>query len=87
MGGLDIFKSVKRGETWTAPVNLEVPVNSSSDDFAMIFQPGEDQGFFSPKAVKVAMISILSLILHWCLHFRELLKTTVPFSYSAYGPG
>jgi peptidoglycan-associated lipoprotein len=47
MGGLDIFKSVKRGETWTAPVNLEVPVNSSSDDFAMIFQPGEDQGFFS----------------------------------------
>ncbi|MBK6966998.1 MAG: OmpA family protein [Bacteroidales bacterium] len=47
LGGLDIFKSVKRGEIWTAPVNLEVPVNSSSDDFAMIFQPGEDQGFFS----------------------------------------
>ncbi len=47
LGGLDIFKSVKRENVWTSPTNLEVPVNSSGDDFAMIFQPGEDQGFFS----------------------------------------
>lgn len=47
LGGLDIFKSVKRGDEWTTPVNLEVPVNSSADDFAMIFQPGEEQGFFT----------------------------------------
>ncbi len=47
LGGLDIFKSVKRDNAWTSPINLEVPVNSSGDDFAMIFQPGEDQGFFS----------------------------------------
>lgn len=47
LGGLDIFKSVHRNDAWTTPINLEVPVNSSGDDFAMIFQPGEDQGFFS----------------------------------------
>lgn len=47
LGGLDIFKSIKRNGIWTKPVNLEVPVNSSGDDFAMIFQPGEDQGFLS----------------------------------------
>ncbi|PKP01612.1 MAG: hypothetical protein CVU14_04855 [Bacteroidetes bacterium HGW-Bacteroidetes-9] len=47
LGGLDIFKTTLRDKTWTKPVNLEVPVNSSADDFAMIFQPGEDQGFFS----------------------------------------
>jgi len=47
LGGLDIFKSVKRDNQWTTPVNLEVPVNSSGDDFAMIFQPGVDQGYFS----------------------------------------
>jgi peptidoglycan-associated lipoprotein len=47
LGGLDIFKSVKRENIWTTPVNLEVPVNSNGDDFAMIFQPGEDQGFFT----------------------------------------
>ncbi|NTW23536.1 MAG: OmpA family protein [Lentimicrobium sp.] len=47
LGGLDLFKSVLRGKEWTVPVNLEVPVNSSGDDFAMIFQPGEDQGFYT----------------------------------------
>jgi peptidoglycan-associated lipoprotein len=47
LGGLDIFKSVKRENIWTTPINLEVPVNSNGDDFAMIFQPGEDQGFFT----------------------------------------
>lgn len=47
LGGLDIFRSVFRNGQWTAPVNLEVPVNSSSDDFAMIFKPGEDEGFFT----------------------------------------
>ncbi|MBK9357331.1 MAG: OmpA family protein [Bacteroidales bacterium] len=47
LGGLDIFKSVLHGNTWSAPVNLEVPVNSSGDDFAMIFQPGEDQGYYT----------------------------------------
>lgn len=47
LGGLDIFKSIRRGDEWTSPVNLEVPVNSSADDFAMIFQPGEEQGFLS----------------------------------------
>ncbi|HOI87050.1 MAG TPA: OmpA family protein [Lentimicrobium sp.] len=47
LGGLDIFRTVKRGDEWTNPVNLEVPVNSSADDFAIVFQPGEEQGFFS----------------------------------------
>lgn len=47
LGGLDLFKSTKRDNVWTKPVNLEVPVNSSGDDFAMVFQPGEELGFLS----------------------------------------
>lgn len=47
MGGLDIFKTTLRDKVWTKPVNLEVPVNSSGDDFAMIFQPDTDEGFFT----------------------------------------
>lgn len=47
LGGLDIFKSTKRNNVWTKPVNIEVPVNSSGDDFSMVFLPGEDQGFLS----------------------------------------
>lgn len=44
LGGLDMFKSTRRGNEWTKPVNIEVPVNSSGDDFAMVFRPGEDGG-------------------------------------------
>ena len=47
LGGLDIFKSVKRDDVWQAPVNMEVPVNSSGDDFAMVFKAGEDAGVFT----------------------------------------
>jgi len=47
LGGLDIFKTLKRDGEWTEPINLEVPVNSNADDFAIIFQPGEEQGFLS----------------------------------------
>lgn len=44
LGGLDIFKTTKRNNQWTKPVNVEVPVNSNGDDFAMVFRPGEDGG-------------------------------------------
>lgn len=47
LGGLDIFKSTKRGDEWTKPVNVEVPLNTSGDDFAMVFKAGEDAGVFS----------------------------------------
>ncbi|MBW6490268.1 MAG: OmpA family protein [Lentimicrobium sp.] len=47
LGGLDIFKTVKRNGEWITPINLEVPVNSPADDFGIIFQPGEEQGYFS----------------------------------------
>ncbi len=47
LGGLDIFKSVKRDDNWTKPVNIEVPMNSNGDDFAMVFKPGEDAGVFT----------------------------------------
>ena len=47
LGGLDIFKSSHNGSRWTKPQNLLPPINSSSDDFAIIFAPGEDRGYFS----------------------------------------
>ena len=47
MGGLDIFRSTFTNGEWSKPVNLQVPVNSAGDDFAMVFHPEEDKGFFS----------------------------------------
>ncbi len=47
LGGLDIFKSTFRDGKWTKPMNMEVPLNSSGDDFAMVFVSGEDRGVFT----------------------------------------
>jgi peptidoglycan-associated lipoprotein len=47
MGGLDIFRSTFSNGEWTKPVNLQAPINSPGDDFAIVFDPEEDKGFFS----------------------------------------
>jgi len=48
LGGLDIFKSEKTGDmTFGAPTNMGYPVNSSSDDFALIMEIGNKNTEFS----------------------------------------
>jgi len=46
MGGLDIFKVEKLGETWATPANMKFPINSPGDDFAIIFEGLQEKGFF-----------------------------------------
>jgi outer membrane protein OmpA-like peptidoglycan-associated protein/tetratricopeptide (TPR) repeat protein len=46
-GALDIFKTKNENGAWTTPENLHPPVNSSFDDFAIAFAPGDKNGFFS----------------------------------------
>jgi hypothetical protein len=46
-GGLDLFYSAWDGQKWTAPVQLEEPINSPQDDFSCYIYPGETEGFFA----------------------------------------
>ncbi|MCD4745340.1 MAG: OmpA family protein [Bacteroidales bacterium] len=48
MGGFDLYKSTKTNDEWGAPVNLKPPLNSSADDFSIIFNPeAQEEGYFS----------------------------------------
>ncbi|HNQ66941.1 MAG TPA: OmpA family protein [Bacteroidales bacterium] len=48
MGGLDIYKAVKDDKgKFTAIENLRYPINSSFDDFGIIFSGKEETGYFS----------------------------------------
>lgn len=47
LGGLDIFRTTFSNGAWTKPTNLMYPMNSSADDFSIIFNPEGDQGFMS----------------------------------------
>jgi len=46
-GALDIFKAKMVNENWSTPINLKNPINSSYDDFAIAFAPGDKNGYFS----------------------------------------
>jgi outer membrane protein OmpA-like peptidoglycan-associated protein/tetratricopeptide (TPR) repeat protein len=46
-GGLDVFKTRLNNEGWTSPENLKKPVNSSYDDFGIVFSNDLQSGFFS----------------------------------------
>ncbi|HEY0977914.1 MAG TPA: OmpA family protein [Flavobacteriales bacterium] len=48
MGGHDIFIAEKTGDnSWGHVENIKSPVNSSGDDFGMIFDGDEDKGYFT----------------------------------------
>ncbi|MDR2511173.1 MAG: OmpA family protein [Bacteroidales bacterium] len=48
MGGYDIFKSVISNNKWSEPENMMYPINSSADDFGIIFSKKHvEKGFFS----------------------------------------
>ncbi len=47
MGGLDIFKADEQEDgTWTIE-NMKVPINSSADDFGIVFEKDMERGYFS----------------------------------------
>ncbi|MCI1752550.1 MAG: OmpA family protein [Flavobacteriales bacterium] len=48
MGGMDIYMAEKTGDgTWGHMENLKYPVNSSGDDFSIIFDGAEERGYFT----------------------------------------
>ena len=46
-GGLDIFKSIISNNGFSRPVNLNIPINSSLDDFGLIKSDDLGLGYFS----------------------------------------
>lgn len=47
MGGMDIYRAAKTGEgTWGHVENMQYPINSSGDDFDIIFDGDEERGMF-----------------------------------------
>ena len=48
MGGLDIFvSSMDTSGQWGEPRNLKYPINSTGDDFGIVFHPTDERGFIS----------------------------------------
>ena len=47
LGGLDVYVSKNEGNTFTVPVNLKAPINSSFDDFALATNNNLESGYVS----------------------------------------
>ncbi len=46
MGGLDIFRAIPKGESWKI-YNMKFPINSSADDFGIVFKKDKEEGLFT----------------------------------------
>ena len=47
MGGLDIYYSVKVGDSWTDPISVGEPINSEFDDYGCYIMPDANSGYFT----------------------------------------
>lgn len=47
LGGLDVYRVWLQKSSWTIPQNIGYPINTSFDDFGMIFYPGSSKGLFT----------------------------------------
>jgi outer membrane protein OmpA-like peptidoglycan-associated protein/tetratricopeptide (TPR) repeat protein len=47
LGGMDIFTAIGSHDQWSTLLNLAAPLNSSHDDFAVVFNKEETAGYFS----------------------------------------
>jgi len=47
LGGLDILQSSKKTGVWSIPKHVSYPVNTSTDDFGMIWSDDNKTGFFT----------------------------------------
>jgi peptidoglycan-associated lipoprotein len=49
MGGLDIMKATWKGDgmNFETPEFMEYPINSASDDFALVYHPKDEKGYLS----------------------------------------
>lgn len=46
-GGLDLYFTNRKGDSWTKPTNLGAPFNTESDDFGFILDRDKKNGYFS----------------------------------------
>ena len=55
MGGLDIFKAHLNAEKKWVIENMKSPINSTADDFGIIFQKDEEKGYFTSSRTEKGM--------------------------------
>lgn len=47
MGGLDIFSTKKQGNNWETPTNMKYPINSAADDFGIVLDETNQNGYMT----------------------------------------
>ncbi len=56
LGSLDIFKTEIADGVWKKPRNMNYPINSSGDDFSLVYNEGDSIGYFASNRLGVDRI-------------------------------
>ncbi|MBK9479295.1 MAG: OmpA family protein [Bacteroidetes bacterium] len=79
LGGLDIYSSQEKNGIWGYAKNLMAPINSKNDDFALVFNPGNNDGYFSSNRTTSAYMKTSDDNMY---HFSVLTPPLVDFTIS-----
>jgi outer membrane protein OmpA-like peptidoglycan-associated protein/tetratricopeptide (TPR) repeat protein len=61
MGGYDIFVSEKKNGTWSAPVNIGHPPNTTDDDLFFVPVEGGHKGYFTRYSVRAPKYAYITM--------------------------
>jgi len=84
-GGKDIFYSKLLGSSWLPPVDLDAPINSQFDDFAIIADSVMNEGYFSSKRDKTIDIYHFKTNYHQIFYCEEQRTNQYCFKFSDEG--
>lgn len=81
IGGLDIYSSRKKNDSWTAPILLPEPVNSEADDFSLTRATDGSEGFFASNRERTDDIYRFTSSLRRMSECKEIIFDTYCFEF------
>ena len=85
LGGKDIFFSKPSGSSWLPPVDLDAPINSKFDDFALTSDSVMNEGYFSSKRGSTSDIYHFKTNYHQLFYCEEQRTNHYCFKFSDEG--
>ncbi len=85
-GGLDVFRTkyVEDNGSWTTPINMGSPINSSKDDSYYIIDKSQKYGYFSSDRERCESCDSLSPIKGYCDKIYKVERPELEFSINGF---
>lgn len=95
LGGLDIYQSNIKNKTYSKPRNMGYPINSSSDDFGLVFVKNRFSGFITSNrsrktkddiySIKITPLAPKAMNDYYVMDVKDASVSITPLANDSYG--